>query len=160
QVLSAGKAADKVAALQEVAQPLLRQAEKEAADAGTAKDAVKLAAAERKGRLVSRLLASVLETHTLLDRHVNTDTDEGEDRLGERIKALDKDTEANLAALASPPPDEEERPLVDKATAAVGDFRAAVGQALKFSRLNTNSKGAALALGPEFKALTQCTDVV
>jgi methyl-accepting chemotaxis protein len=157
--LSHGKLAEKVAAIQEAVQAVVRQADKDAADMMIAKDPVRLAALLRKTTTLQRGANQVLELHNALDQHIDAATDEEMDRIEVRIKTLDRDIDGVLGTVSASA-EEKDRPYLERAAAALAEVKVLVPQVVKLSRLNTNARSAQLALGPEVKALDRCTDAL
>src|SRR5262249_45660836 len=137
RALSQGRLGEKVAAVQEAATSVVRQAEKDAADVNTAKDPAKVAALSHKALVVLRGANQVLELHNVLEQHLDAATDEEMDRLEVRIKALERDADAALGA-PSAAAEDKDRPYLERAAAAMAEIKVLTGQVIKLSRTNTN----------------------
>jgi methyl-accepting chemotaxis protein len=157
QVLSRGKISETVAVLDETLNGTLRQVEKELADAGTAKDAARLAAADRKARALQRLLLLVVDVHRGMSLHVMDTTDEEMDRLDTSLAAKLKEAETLLADLTAQA-DDKERTALARAFAAFADLQAQSSRMRRLLRVNSISRATALQLGPVFKAADSCMD--
>jgi methyl-accepting chemotaxis protein len=159
EALRYGKVWDKVSAIVEGLDQVIGRADKESAEALAAKDAAKVAAAEKKARQAQRAQVLLLEMSRYLSRYLASHTDEEWEALDSRIAALRRDVEAELAALA-PQAEERGRAALDRLTAEFADLKPLVSQFQKLSRRDSIYKSMQLTLGPSHAAVNACLDAL
>ncbi len=154
-----GKLFDKVSAAEEAMDSLLSVAERESAEALAAKDAAKVAAAEKRGRQAQRALALLLDFNRHLDKHIATHTDKEMALLDARLEALSRDLDARLAALAGGA-DDKARAAAERAIADFNEVKSLAAQVQKLSHEDSNYKSIKLTLGPSHLAIQGCLDAL
>jgi methyl-accepting chemotaxis protein len=156
-VLSRGKISQSVAVLDETLNGTLKQVEKELADAGSAKDAPRLVAADRKARALQRLLLLVVDVHRGMSLNVMDTSDEEMDRLDTSVAAMLKEADTLLADLSAQA-DDKERAALTRATAALADLQAQSSQMRRLLRVNSVSRATAIQLGATREAADNCME--
>ncbi len=144
--LSRGKVQDQINQTQEALGLLLKQGDRDVADSQSIKEPSRLTAAYKQIRLASDALTSIFDLHRLLDLHIGTAKDEEKNPIEEQIKAKLRDVEGKLETLGNQAGDKE-RGATDRASAALGQLKQQVADALKLSRANSTYKAAELSLG-------------
>jgi methyl-accepting chemotaxis protein len=155
--LSGGKLFDQVSAMKDVLEDLRLQADKEAKDAEAAKDAARLAAAEKKVRQVLQVQTLLLDLSRHLGKHVTLHQGKDMDLLDARILALTKELDARLAALAAA---EGGRGTVERAAADFHEIKALAAQLQALSHEDTNYQSMKLSLGDSHNVITGCLDAL
>jgi hypothetical protein len=126
--LTRGEVADRVTMIDDALQGLLRQTDKEVAEAVTAKEITRLTGAEKKARAHGRARALALELHRQLYQHINT-ADDGERQVIEKyLASIQKDLGTVLRELATPG-DDKSRPLLEQLSQEFGKVKDLVAQA-------------------------------
>jgi len=126
---------------------LIRAADADAAQAATAKEAGKQAAAEKRARALTNLRVAYLDLTRQVSKHVATLSGPELDPIEEAIAALQRDVAAAVAGL-TPPGDEKLARLQAKLTDTNAWLKRQVDQILAWSREDTNAVSTKTVLGP------------
>jgi methyl-accepting chemotaxis protein len=154
-----GQLFDKVSAIQEALDSLLALADRDSAEALTAKDPARVAAAEKRGRLAQRTSALLLDLDRHLDKHLATHSDKEMTLLDARLEALFRDIDSRLSSLAGQV-DDKGRAAVERATTDFNEVKSLAGQVQRLSHEDSNYKSAKLTLGPAHLAVKGCLEAL
>jgi methyl-accepting chemotaxis protein len=154
-----GKLFDKVTAAEEVLDSLMAQADRESAEALSAKDSARVTAAEKRGRLAQRTSALLLDLDRNVHKHLASHVEKEMTLLDSRVEGLFRDIDVRLASLAGQT-DDRVRPAVERVVSDFNEIKSLSGQVQRLSHDDSNYKSARLTLGPAHQAVKACLEAL